>query len=69
MPEEHTVNPTISLELARQDHSQRLAQSHQARVRAAARHVRQPAENIGRPPDPRRATTRSTTLVDAVSAH
>lgn len=62
------MNPTISLELARQEHSQRLAHFHQVRVRAAARHVRQPSENIGRPPDPRRATARSTQLVDAVSA-
>jgi hypothetical protein len=66
--QEHTVNPTIYLELARQEHSQRLAHSHQARVRAAARHARQPSENTGRPPDPRRATARSTHLVDAATA-
>jgi hypothetical protein len=69
MPKEHTVNPTISLELARQDHTERLAHSHRVRVRAVARTVRRSTENIGRPPDPRRASARSTTLVDTTSAH
>ena len=61
------MNPTIALELARQEHSQRLAHSHLARVRAAARHVRPPAENIGRPPDPGAPRRVATTLVGAVS--
>ncbi len=60
------MNPTIALELARQEHAQRLAHSHQARARAAARAERQPTETLGRPPDPPRVPARSTTLVDAL---
>jgi len=68
MPKEHIVNPTISLELARDEHAERLARSRQIRTRAAARHDRRPTENIGRPPDPQRARATSTDLVDAAHA-
>ena len=54
MPEEHPVNPIQSHDLARLADAERLAQSHQSRVREAAHQARQPAESIGRPPDPRR---------------
>ena len=61
------MNPTIYLELARQDHGERLAHSRQTRARTQARDTRRPTENIGRPPDPPRASARSTTLVDALA--
>ncbi|MEZ0448202.1 hypothetical protein [Cellulomonas sp. ICMP 17802] len=59
---------TMSHELARQDYAQRLAQSQHDRAVEAARRDRQPSENIGRPPDPRRATARRTPLADAFGA-
>ncbi|MBO3084574.1 hypothetical protein [Cellulomonas fengjieae] len=62
------MNPTISLELARQDHSERLAHSRQTRTRAQPRADRRHAENTGRPPDPTRATAHPPTLVDALDA-
>ena len=68
MPEEHPVNPIQTYELTRQAQAERLAQSHQARVREAARHTRQPAVNVGRPPDPRRVPTRPTNPVGVLVA-
>ena len=68
MPEEHPVDPILSYQLTRQTHTERLASSHLARVREAGRDTRQPSENIGRPPDPRRAPARPATLVGAVGA-
>ncbi|NUU18663.1 hypothetical protein HP550_15520 [Cellulomonas humilata] len=62
------MNPILSYDLLRQEHAERLAQSHRARVREAARLTRQPTENVGRPPDPRRVQARPTSLVGALSA-
>ena len=68
MPEEHSVYPNQTYEVTRQANAERLAQSHQARVREAARDARQPAENIGRPPDPRRVQARPTNPVGVLVA-
>lgn len=68
MPEEHPVYPNQTYELTRQANAERLAQSHQARVREAARHARQPAANVGRPPDPRRVQARPTAPVGVLVA-
>ena len=62
------MNPIQTHELARQALAERLAQSHQARVREAARHARQSAENIGRPPDTRRDQARPTNPVGVLVA-
>ena len=68
MPEEHPVNPIQTYELARLAQAERLAQSHQARVREAARDARQPTETIGRPPDTRRVQARPTNPVGVLVA-
>ncbi|GEL99931.1 hypothetical protein CTE05_34780 [Cellulomonas terrae] len=68
MPEENPVYPNQTYELTRQANAERLAQSHQARVREAARHARQPTANAGRPPDPRRVPTRPANPVGVLVA-
>lgn len=68
MPEENPVYPTQTYELTRQANAERLAQSHQARVREAARHARQSTANTGRPPDPRRVQARPTNPVGVLVA-
>lgn len=68
MPEENPVYPNQTYELTRQANAERLAQSHQARVREAARHARQPTAHVGRPPDPRRVQARPTNPVGVLVA-
>ena len=68
MPEEHSVYPNQTYEVTRQANAERLAQSHQARVREAARDARQPTETIGRPPDTRRVQARPTNPVGVLVA-
>ena len=68
MPEEHPVYPNQTYEVTRQANAERLAQSHQARVREAARDARQPTETIGRPPDTRRVQARPTNPVGVLVA-
>ncbi|WP_156374286.1 hypothetical protein [Cellulomonas sp. Leaf334] len=60
--------PTQTYELTRQANAERLAQSHQARVRETARDARQPTANVGRPPDPRRVQVRPTNPVGVLVA-
>ncbi len=68
MPKENPVYQNMSQDLARQEYAHRLAESHHARVVEAAREARQPSENIGRPPDPRRTTPHRTHVADVLGA-
>ena len=68
MPKEHHVYPNQTYEVTRQAMAERLTLSHQARVREASRHDRQPTENIGRPPDPLRVQARPTNPVGVLVA-
>jgi len=68
MPEEHHMYPTQTYEIMRQANAERLAQSHQLRVREAAHQARQPSETVGRPPDTRRVLARPTSPVGVLVA-